>query len=121
MEQEADGSWSPWNIPRPWPSSRPRSTDGCRAASASSAYWTFRWAGRINGSRSSIVLSLSRLKAAGLVDHRGRGSWTAVDADLVNAAPPSTTGGWVAPLSGKQIARFAADGRVREEMSTVGS
>jgi len=72
-------------------------------------------------SRSSIVLSLSRLKAAGLVDHRGRGSWTAVDADLVDAAPPSATGGWVAPLSGKQIARFAADGRVREEMSTVGS
>ena len=72
-------------------------------------------------SRPAIVMCLKRLEEAGLVDHGGRGSWTVADADLVDAARPSTTSCWVTPLSGKHAARFAADGRVREEMATARS
>lgn len=72
-------------------------------------------------SRSAIVICLKRLEEAGLVDHGGRGSWTVADADLVDAAPPSTTPSWLTPLSGNHAARFAADGRVREEMATMRS
>ncbi len=72
-------------------------------------------------SRPAIVMCLKRLEEAGLVDHGGRGSWTVADAALVDAVPRSTTSCWVTPLSGKHAARFAAGGRVREEMATVGS
>jgi hypothetical protein len=70
--------------------------------------------------RNSTVLSLERLQKAGLVEHAGRGKWTAVDPDLLEAVPePPRPGsrGWIAPLSGKRVARHAADGRVRDEMT----
>jgi hypothetical protein len=73
-------------------------------------------------SRSSVVLSLKRLEEAGLVNHAGHGSWQAIEEDpnLVDekALLPSKTAHWVAPLSGKHVARHTAGGRVREEMAT---
>lgn len=72
---------------------------------------------RLNGRpRNSTVLSLERLEKAGLVEHAGRGKWTVVDPDLLEAATPKPAG-WIAPLSGKRLARHAADGRVRDEMT----
>jgi hypothetical protein len=72
---------------------------------------------RMNGRpRNSTVSSLKRLEKAGLVEHVGRGKWTAVDPDLFEAAPPKPAG-WIAPLSGKSVARHAADGRVCDEMT----
>jgi MarR family len=75
---------------------------------------------RLSGrSRSSIVMSLKRLEEAGLVDHGGHGSWAAIedDPDLIDEGPPlpPKTAHWVAPLSGKHVARHAVDGRVPEE------
>jgi hypothetical protein len=60
--------------------------------------------------RTSTVLSLKRLEEAGLVEHPSKGVYTAVD----QAAPKSA---WVEPLSGSHVARHAADGRVRDEMT----
>ena len=72
---------------------------------------------RMNGRpRNSTVSSLKRLEKAGLVEHAERGKWTVVDPDLLEAAPP-TPSGWIEPLSGKRVARHAADGRVRDEMT----
>jgi hypothetical protein len=39
-----------------------------------------------------------------------------VDPDLLEAAPPKPAR-WTVPLSGKRVARRAADGRVRDEMT----
>ena len=61
--------------------------------------------------RTSTVLSLKRLEEAGLVEHPSKGVYTAVD-----QAPP-TKPAWVEPLSGSHVARHAADGRVRDEMT----
>jgi hypothetical protein len=61
--------------------------------------------------RTSTVLSLKRLEEAGLVEHPSKGVYTAVD----QAPPPKSA--WVEPLSGRQVARHAADGRVRDEMT----
>jgi hypothetical protein len=61
--------------------------------------------------RTSTVLSLKRLEEAGLIEHPSKGVYTAVD----QAPPPKTA--WVEPLSGRQVARHAADGRVRDEMT----
>jgi predicted transcriptional regulator len=66
--------------------------------------------------RNSTVSSLKRLEKAGLVKHAGRGKWTEVDPDSLEAATPKPAG-WIAPLSGKRVARHAADGRVRDEMT----
>ena len=72
---------------------------------------------RMNGRpRNSTVSSLKRLEVAGLVQHAGRGKWTVVDRDLFEAATPKPAG-WIAPLSGKRVARHAADGRVRDEIT----
>ena len=72
---------------------------------------------RMNGRpRNSTVSSLKRLEKAGLVEHAERGKWTVVDPDLLEAAPP-TPSGWIEPLSGKRVARHAADGRVRDQMT----
>ena len=70
--------------------------------------------------RLAISLSLKRLERAGLADHASRGSWVAVDADLVGHGSPQSTNeaSWVKPLSGKHVARFTADGRIREETLT---
>jgi hypothetical protein len=61
--------------------------------------------------RTSTVLSLKRLEEAGLVEHPSKGVYTAVD----QASPPKSA--WVEPLSGSHLARHAADGRVRDEMT----
>ena len=61
--------------------------------------------------RTSTVLSLKRLEEAGLVEHPSKGVYTAVDQD----PPPNPA--WVEPLSGSHVARHAADGRVRDEMT----
>jgi Sugar-specific transcriptional regulator TrmB len=66
--------------------------------------------------RNSATLSLERLEKAGLVEHQGRGRWVAVDPDLLEVPAPKPAG-WIAPLSGARVARHAADGRVRDEMT----
>ena len=71
---------------------------------------------RMNGRpRNSTVLSLQRLEKAGLVDHAGRGKWTVVDPLLEVPAPKPA--GWIEPLSSARVARHAADGRVRHELT----
>jgi hypothetical protein len=61
--------------------------------------------------RTSTVLSLKRLEEAGLVEHPSKGVYTAVD----QAPPPRPA--WIEPLSGAHVARHAAGGRVRDEMT----
>ena len=61
--------------------------------------------------RTSTVASLKRLEEAGLVEHPSKGVYTPVD----QAPPPKST--WIKPLSGTHVARHAADGRVRDEMT----
>jgi hypothetical protein len=61
--------------------------------------------------RTSTVLSLKRLEEAGLVEHPSKGVYTVVD------QAPSPKSAWVEPLSGSHVARHAADGRVRYEMT----
>jgi predicted transcriptional regulator len=71
---------------------------------------------RMNGRRRhSTVSSFKRLEKAGLIEHAGRGKWVPVDAELLEAATPKPAR-WIAPLSGKRVARHAAGGRVRDEM-----
>ena len=75
---------------------------------------------RINGRpRNSTVLSLERLEKAGLVDHAGRGKWTVVDPAPKPPGPQAR--GWIEPLSGARVARHAADGRVRDELTMAGA
>jgi hypothetical protein len=57
--------------------------------------------------------ALARAARNGLVERAKRGQWTVVDADLPEAPPKR----WTEPLSGKRVARHAADGRVRKELS----
>jgi hypothetical protein len=68
--------------------------------------------------RNSTVLSLERLQKAGLVEHAARGKWTAIDPDLLEVPAPKPAG-WIEPLSGARVARHAADGRVRDELSSM--
>jgi hypothetical protein len=65
--------------------------------------------------RKSTVASLRLLEEAGLVEHPGKGVYTAVDPDLTETPKPKSA--WVEPLSGKRVARHAVDGRVRDEMT----
>ena len=72
---------------------------------------------RMNGRpRNSTVLSLERLEKAGLVEHARRGKWTVVDPDLLEV-PARKPAGWIEPLSANRVARHAADGRVRHELT----
>jgi hypothetical protein len=61
--------------------------------------------------RTSTVASLKRLEEAGFVEHPSKGVYRLVD----QAPPPKSA--WVEPLSGSRVARHAADGRVRDEMT----
>ena len=63
--------------------------------------------------RTSTVASLKRLEEAGLVEHPSKGQYRVVD----QVTTPKTA--WVEPVSGRHVARHAADGRVRDEM-TIG-
>ena len=62
--------------------------------------------------RTSTVLSLKRLEEAGLVEHPSKGQYRPVD-----QAPPKPA--WIDPQSGRHVARHAADGRVRDQMTTA--
>ena len=56
-----------------------------------------------------------RLEKTGLVEHAGRGKWTVVDPA---PNPPGPQGrGLIEPFSGARVARHAADGRVRDELT----
>ena len=61
--------------------------------------------------RTSTVASLKRLEEADLVEHPGKGVYKAVE------QAPSPKPAWIEPLSGTHVARHAADGRVRDEMT----
>ena len=61
--------------------------------------------------RTSTAASLKRLEEAGLVEHPAKGVCRTIE----QATPLKPT--WVAPLSGAHVARHAADGRVRDEMT----
>ena len=61
--------------------------------------------------RRSIVASLKRLEEAGLVEHPSKGQYRVVDE--VTTSKPA----WIEPVSGRHVARHAADGRVRDEMT----
>ena len=61
--------------------------------------------------RKSTVASLKRLEEAGLVEHPAKGVYKTVD----QGPPPKQA--WIEPLSGRHVARHAADGRVRDEMT----
>jgi hypothetical protein len=63
--------------------------------------------------RTSTVASLKRLEGAGLVEHPTKGVYKTVD----QAPPPKPA--WIEPLSGSHVARHAAYGRVRDEMTTT--
>jgi hypothetical protein len=61
--------------------------------------------------RKSTVSSLKRLEEAGLVEHPAKGVYRTIEQD----SPPKQA--WVERLSGSHVARHAADGRVRDEMT----
>jgi hypothetical protein len=61
--------------------------------------------------RTSTVASLNRLEEAGLVEHPSKGQYRIVG--QVMTPKPA----WVEPVSGRHLARHAADGRVRDEMT----
>src|SRR6516225_2016900 len=61
--------------------------------------------------RTSTVAALKRLEEAGLVEHPNKGQYRVVD------QAPSPKPAWIEPLSGTHVARQAADGRVRDEMT----
>src|SRR6516225_97369 len=63
--------------------------------------------------RISTVASLKRLEEAGLVEHPSKGQYRVVD--QVTTPKPA----WFEPVSGRHVARHAADTRVRDEM-TIG-
>jgi hypothetical protein len=63
--------------------------------------------------RKATVSSLKRLEGAGLVEHPAKGVYKTVDQD------PQPKQAWVERLSGSHVARHAADGRVRDEMTTA--
>jgi hypothetical protein len=57
--------------------------------------------------------TVKRLEEAGLVEHPGKGQYRVVDE--VTTPKPA----WFEPVSGRHVARHAADTRVRDEM-TIG-
>jgi hypothetical protein len=63
--------------------------------------------------RTSTVSSLGRLVEAGLVEHPSKGVYRAV------AQAPVPTIGLCRALSGRHVARHAAEGRVRDQMTTA--
>ena len=72
-----------------------------------------RLAATIRKSRSATVASLQRLRDAGVAESED-GTWALAEPQPAPAPKPA---GWIEPLSGARVARHAADGRVRNEMS----
>jgi len=63
--------------------------------------------------RTSTVASLKHLEEAGLVEHPSKGVCRTIE----QTPPPKAS--WIEPLSGTHMARHAADGRVRDEMTAA--
>ena len=63
--------------------------------------------------RTSTVAALKRLEEAGLVEHPSKGQYRVVD----QVTPPKPA--WTEPVSGTHVARHAAEGRVRDEMTVA--
>jgi hypothetical protein len=72
-----------------------------------------RLAATIRKSRSATVASLQRLRDAGVTESE-HGTWALAEPQPAPAPKPA---GWIEPLSGARVARHAADGRVRNEMT----
>ena len=79
------------------------------------------WGGALGKSRTAIVQGLHRLRDAGRIERDG-GNWALVEAST-NAQPQAATAAarWIEPLSGARVARHAADGRVRHELTPAPS
>jgi hypothetical protein len=106
----ADGSGKSRHAPRPQPAVKSdQALLALMRANAGASLADLIRLGR--RPRTSTVLSLKRLEEAGVVEHPSKGVYTAVD----QASPPKSA--WVEPLSGSHLARHAADGRVRDEMT----
>jgi hypothetical protein len=108
----ARGDFKSRHAPRPLPAAKSDQAllAVMRANSGASLADLIRLGRRL---RTSTVASLKRLEEAGLVEHSNKGVYTAID----QAPPPKSA--WIEPLSGSHVARHAADGRVRDEM-TIG-
>ena len=74
---------------------------------------TAQLAERLGLHPNGVRLHLERLEEAGLVEHPSKGQYRVVDE--VTTPKPA----WIEPVSGTHVARHAADGRVRDEM-TIG-
>jgi hypothetical protein len=72
------------------------------------------WGAALGKSRTAIVQGLHRLRDAGRIERDG-GAWALAEAST-NAQPPPP---WIEPLSGGRVARHAADGRVRGELTSA--
>jgi hypothetical protein len=74
------------------------------------------WGAAIGKCRTATVQALHRLRDAGLIENDD-GNWALVEPQPATAAAPR----WIEPLSGARVARHAADGRVRGELTTAPS
>jgi hypothetical protein len=106
----ADGGTKSKHVPKPKPAAKSDQAllAAMRANTGASLADLIRLGRR---PRTSTVASLRRLEEAGLVEHPSKGVYKAVD----QAEPPKPA--WANPLSGTHVARHAADGRVRDEMT----
>jgi hypothetical protein len=70
------------------------------------------WGSAIGKCRTATVQALHRLRDAGLIENDD-GNWALVEPQPASAVAPR----WIEPLSGARVARHAADGRVRGELT----
>jgi hypothetical protein len=77
------------------------------------------WGTAIGKCRTATVHALHRLRAAGLVENED-GAWALVKPSTPGQ-PAASASPWIAPLSGARVARHAADGRVRHELTMAPS
>ena len=73
------------------------------------------WGRAIGKCRTATVQALHRLRDAGLIESE-EGAWA-----LVEPQPAAPAPRWVEPLTGGRVARHAADGRVRGELTMAPS